>query len=134
MYLIAGRTGVCVSSTKFVEEGCVSLDNALNGNAAQSVICAPYLPTDQREVFGMLPDRARNVRVRMTDGSRHPVDVVNNAYPIRTAVPEPLPKSISWEDDAGHHEVDITMPEDANATKCASLEKLTEAAAGSPAG
>ncbi len=126
MYLIAGRTGVCISSTRFVEEGCVSIDSALSGNTAQAVICAPYLPTDQREVFGILPDRAANVRARMTDGSSRTVDLINNAYLVRTTVPEPLPRTISWDDAARHPEIDSTMPRDATSTTRASPEALTD--------
>lgn len=119
VYLVAGASGVCFTSTSSIEEGCAPLANVLSGNSAHAVICSPYLDPAEREVYGILPNGATGVAVHFYDGTSLPVQVVNNTYIIRTTVPASLPKTVSWEDAAGRHEVTTSMPESAKSDRCA---------------
>jgi hypothetical protein len=123
VFLVAGGSGVCFTSESHVEEGCQPTENVLSGNNAQAVVCAPTLPANQRAVYGVLPDGASNVEVTFSDGSVEPLKVANNAYSIRTTVPQPLPDSIRWDDAGGHYVVGTSMPRNANDTRCAGMLK-----------
>jgi hypothetical protein len=119
VYLAPANGGACTLSAIGLESECFSTANMLAGATATAIICAPGLPTDQVEVFGVLPDGAGNVNITRADGSSVTLPVVNNYYEYTARKDAPLPSRIGWEQSTTHHEVDSNVPADASSTKCA---------------
>jgi len=110
VYLAPANGGACTLSAIGLESECFSTANMLAGATATAIICAPGLPTDQVEVFGVLPDGAGNVNITRADGSSVTLPVVNNYYEYTARKDAPLPSRIGWEQSTTHHEVDSNVP------------------------
>jgi len=119
IYLAPASGGLCFMSSTGRESACVAAERrALNG-PQDAIICSPFLPSDEVEVYGTLVDGARNVRVRLDDGSTSPVEVSNNVFVIRAPRRDPLPRAVEWDASDGHHAADTGVPADAADSRCA---------------
>lgn len=125
VYVLPSDEGVCLSSTKGVEAGCY--DGPVTVTAA-SVVCAPGLPVDAVEVFGIAPDGIDSVSVALDDGSRRSVAVEGNVYIYRATKADPRPLTISWTGPPGMlGSIEAAVPADFREDRCATPKDLQQA-------
>lgn len=117
VYLLPAADGwLCVSSTSGLEAGCYDADTTVT---AASVICAPNLPANTVEVFGIAEDGIDSVTIARADGSTVEVAVEGNVYIYRAPREEPRPLTVAWEGSSGSGEVSANVPEDFREGICA---------------
>lgn len=133
VYVMPSKDGFCVTSSFGVESGCYT-SAAVDASA---VICAPGLPPDEVEVFGVAPDDVATVEIALADGSSSRVSVEGNVFIFRTPKTSPRPLTINWTDKAGEHRIDANVPADFRDDRCAvppaGLADLTKPGAKKPA-
>jgi len=124
LYLIPSRDGVCLADTHLSQHFCATTTQALSGDANAADICSPFLPSDQVEIAGILPDDASNVTLTMTDRTRRALPVHGNAYLARFTRSAALPMTIGWEEAGRHQQTSTSVPPDAGATRCVSPSEV----------
>jgi len=123
VYVMPSKEGFCLTSSYGVEAGCYP-STAVDASA---VICAPGLPPDQLEVFGVAPDGIPAVDVELADGTRRSTRVVGNVFVYRAPRTDPRPLTISWSDRAGvRSHIDANVPANADQERCATPETPVE--------
>jgi len=135
VYVMPSKEGFCLTSSFGVEAGCYTSTEV----DASAVICAPGLPPDQLEVFGVAPDGVDTLEVQLADGTERSIRVVGNVFVYRAPRTDPLPLTVSWSNAAGVLErVDANVPGDAHKERCAtpkaSVEDVTTPGARKPDG
>ncbi len=119
VHLVPAQGAICIKSGDYLEAGCIPEADALSGDNAQSIICAPGLPNDVVEIYGILPDEARAAKVLHADGTTRPLDVRNNAYIYRAPRADPLPQTLQFELGGKTQSVAARIPADAVKERCA---------------
>lgn len=109
--------GLCIASTSGVESDCYEAPQTVTVTA---VICAPGLPPDEVEVFGIAPDGIDSVSVSREDGSSSTAAVQGNIYIYRAAKDLPRPVSVSWKGASGERgSISAGVPADFRDDRCA---------------
>jgi hypothetical protein len=117
-YLVQARGGVCLASDPPRLRGCSSYADAGAGRTAGALICSPALPSNVIEIFGLLPDGATDVRLRLSDGGTVPVRLVDNIYSVQVPRQRPLPATVEWNSPSGQRSVSAQVPPDAASDRC----------------
>ncbi len=115
---VRAQPGVCVINTN--ETFCTAA-TTLPG-AASADLCSPTLPAGQLELEWLLPDRSTHVALGMSNGTRIHYRSGYNIYIARLPLnrARPLPISIQWNDQFGHHHRATTpIPPNAQRQGCA---------------
>lgn len=115
IYLLPAEDGLCITSTNGLEVGCSSGTEV----SASSVLCAPSLPRDTVEVFGIAPDGIASVNVNLDDGTTRDVKVVGNVYIYQAPVSDARPLTISWSNGKESGELSAAVPADFRSGNCA---------------
>jgi len=116
IFVLPADEGVCIASDSGVEEGCYEEATV----SASSVICAPGLPGDQVEVFGVAPDGIDKLTVVLADGSERTIAVERNVFVYRASKEAPRPLEVAWTTAAGERRaVPAHVPEDFRDGRCA---------------
>lgn len=118
LHLVPAQGAICIRSTDYLEAGCVENTAALSGDNVKSIICAPDLPSNLIELYGVLPDGASEPRMVHADGSASSVDVRNNVYIYRSERRPPLPVSLEFTLDGKQRSVSARVPSDAADERC----------------
>lgn len=120
VYAIPANSGACLVSSDLSIGQCAPSSGVLTGRAAGVTVCSPFLPTDQLQLSGFLPDGASNVSMKLSNGSSMAVLVEGNAYVVRMSRSGPLPMTLEWQDQqGGTHAEPTPVPRDAGQTHCA---------------
>lgn len=118
IYLLPATDGFCLTSVSGLESGCYNSTAV----SAASVICAPALPADTIEVFGVAPDGVESVTVKLADGTAVPTKVIGNVYVYQADTSEPRPLTVT--SSAG--EVPASVPADFRDGNCATPEDISK--------
>lgn len=119
VYLAPGNDAVCFLSSTGRESACSDTQPRALSGPRDAIICSPFLPTDQVEVYGTLADGAHDVLVRFSDGSSSPVKLAGNVFVITAPRRDPLPSNVEWDSADGHHVTGTGVPADAAGSRCA---------------
>jgi len=110
VYLLPAADGwLCISSTSGLEAGCYDAGTTVT---AASVMCAPNLPPDTVEVFGIAEDGIDRVAIARADGSTVDAPVTGNVYIYRASREAPRPLTVAWEGKGSAGEISANVPED----------------------
>jgi len=120
MHLLPANGMVCLQSSTRIEGGCVDVESALSGDNAEAIVCAPGLPHDQVEVFGILPDGVVDAKVGFADGTSAPLDVQGNVYALRSPRQRALPTAIQFTLAGEKRMIATNVPRDAGSEPCGS--------------
>ncbi|WP_304726154.1 hypothetical protein [Conexibacter sp. CPCC 206217] len=118
VYLTPAQGGICFSSSDGLEAGCVDNEQAVSGDNAKSIICAPGLPADSIEIYGVLPDGTQEPTVVYSDGKQRALPVAGNTYVFRSARRGPLPVTITFTLGGERRQVSAQVPSDAAKDNC----------------
>jgi hypothetical protein len=116
VYVLPSSDGFCLTSTSGVEGGCFTSPDV----SASSVICAPGLPVDAVEVFGVAPNGIRELSINLADASSQTIPVQGNVWIYQTSKAAPRPLTVSWTDQTGARgSVPANVPSDYRDGTCA---------------
>lgn len=113
-YLVPANRGACVINTN---EAFCSQAVSLPGADAVD-LCSPTLPKGRIEIEWLLPDRATQVALGMTDGTARSFAPGFNVYIARLPINRPLPKTVQWNTGGQHHSVSAGVPSGVQSQGC----------------
>jgi hypothetical protein len=110
IYLVSARAAVCVVSSARLEIGCDAEADPPT-LITHTIICSPYLPIGIGEVYGIVPDADRRVRIELQGGSvvRPVVDAnLFRYYWVKGRAP--LPRVVLWQTEGRRRSVAVPLP------------------------
>jgi hypothetical protein len=125
VYVVPSEQGVCLVDSDLSEAGCFPVGAVLGSGATQSDDCSPTLPNGHTiEIAGIIPDGATHPTLILSDGSRRPLKVVDNAYLEQLDRSASLPTHIEWQSATGSVTVNADVPADVAGEQCATPGEL----------
>jgi len=124
VYLMPAADGwLCVSSTSGLEAGCYDAGATVT---AASVVCAPNLPPNTVEVFGIAEDGIDHVTITRDDASTATAPVKGNVYIYRASHDAPRPLTVAWKGDSSSGEISANVPEDFREGTCVNSADMSQ--------
>lgn len=129
VYVLPATDGFCLASSSGVEAGCYDGVDL----SPSSVICAPGLPPDSVEVFGVAPGGVSEVVVSLADSSTRTIDVEGSVFIYRASKDAPQPLEVSWvAADGTRGRAPAGVPADFREDRCATPGDAPAAPAAAP--
>ncbi len=101
VYLVPADGGICLASSSLLAAGCFTTAEILADEVQETLACWPYMPADQQEVFGLLPD-ASSLHASYSDGTVHLVQLSSGVYVVNAEPSDsPYPMQLSWSGSNG---------------------------------